>query len=395
MMKTKRIAIDARFILRKQRGMPLYTFMLCKLLPKILSEHQFFILINKGFEHNDSPQNYQIRLDEICQSNNTTIINADAEDEISWEQTILPKLLTQHAIDLIHMPGNRVCLNTDVKQLVTFHDAMEWTSLNMFSPAIFKKGLRDAIYSIRMKLYKHAIYARGSKKADHILTISQYAANSLTECFIHIKDKIDFVYHGIPEGFENNEQAVTPQDKRKGILMLGGDSYQKNPENMIRAWAMLSAPLREQYPLTISGFTGGDDSILMKTLVACGVKDEVKIHGWVTHEQLIDFFANSTLLLFASREEGFGFPLLQAMSLGTPVICSNAGVLKEIGQNAVLSADAEDYKALSNNIELALTAPAIWQNLQDNAVRRAKDFSWQITGDKIAKVYNKLLMEDV
>ena len=58
-MKKKKVAIDARFVLRKQRGMPLYTFMLCKLIPKILYQHQFVLFINKGFEHNDSAEKYQ------------------------------------------------------------------------------------------------------------------------------------------------------------------------------------------------------------------------------------------------------------------------------------------------------------------------------------------------
>lgn len=389
----KNIAIDARFVLRKQRGMPLYTYMLCKLLPPMMPQCQFFLLINKGFEHNDTPENYDDRLSEISNASNVSIINDDAEDEISWEQSLLPALLTKHNIDLLHMPGNRVCFNTKVKQLVTFHDAMEWTQLDLFSPKIFSEGLRMAVYSLRMKLYRRAIYARGTKKADHILTISQYAADSLIDCFNYIKNKIDFVHHGIPEGFENEENQVAPHGERRGILMLGGDSYQKNPENMIKAWAMLSPELRKQHPLTISGFTGGDDSILMQTLKQCGVENEVSIHGWVTHEQLIDFFAKSQLLLFASREEGFGFPLLQAMSLGTPVICSNAAVLTEIGQDGILSADAESPEALCEKIQQALTDSELWNKLQVNALNRAKDFSWKITSEKIAAIYNKLLME--
>ena len=83
-MKKKKVAIDARFVLRKQRGMPLYTFMLCKLIPKILYQHQFVLFINKGFEHNDSAEKYQVRLDEICKLDNVEIVNADADSNTNF-----------------------------------------------------------------------------------------------------------------------------------------------------------------------------------------------------------------------------------------------------------------------------------------------------------------------
>ena len=147
-MKKKKVAIDARFVLRKQRGMPLYTFMLCKLIPKILYQHQFVLFINKGFEHNDSAEKYQVRLDEICKLDNVEIVNADAEDEISWEQLILPKLLQTHKVDLLHMPGNRVCLFTRVKQITTTHDLMEWHSLKIFR--YYKnRSLKENFYFFR------------------------------------------------------------------------------------------------------------------------------------------------------------------------------------------------------------------------------------------------------
>lgn len=386
----KNIAIDARFLLRQQRGMPLYTFMLSKHLPKIMAKYHFYLFINKGFEHNESEANYKERLDLFEEYDNVTVINADAQDEISWEQKILPKLLSQYHIDLFHMPGNRVCFNTKVKQIVTFHDAMEWSQLSFIRGYEFQKGLGNALYSFKMKCYRAFTYFWGMKKVNKVLTISQYSKNTLCHYFPAIEQKTVYAHHGIPEGFSTTDQSK-PIEKRHGILMLGGDSFQKNPENMLRGWSLLSDDLKERFPLTIAGFTGNDESPLMKTLIELGIEKQVIILGWISSNQLIELFENAYLFLFVSRVEGFGFPLLQAMSCGTPTVCSTADVLLEIGTSAVLPADAESPQQINQHIADIVTNEVVWHKLHEKSVLRAKDFDWENTCQVIAQTYVDVL----
>ena len=388
----KNIAIDARFLLRRQRGMPLYSFMLSKHLPKIMPTYNFFLFINEGFQHNESEANYKERLHLFDEYDNVTIINADAEDEISWEQKILPKLLKKYHIDVFHMPGNRVCFNTKVKQIVTFHDAMEWSQLSFIRGYEFNKGLGNALYSFKMKCYRALTYFWGMKKINKVLTISQYSKNILCHYFPNIEQNTVYAHHGIPEGFSISEQSI-PIDKRRGILMLGGDSYQKNSENMLRGWALLSDDLKERFPLTIAGFTGDNESSLMQTLIELGIDNQVVILGWISSEQLIKLFENAYLFLFVSRVEGFGFPLLQAMSCGTPTVCSTADVLLEIGTSAVLSADSESPQQINQHIVDIVTSEALWQDLHQKSRLRAKDFDWKNTCQVIAQTYIDVLNE--
>lgn len=388
----KNIAIDARFLLRQQRGMPLYAFMLCKHLPKIMPTYHFFLFINKGFEHNESEANYKERLQLFDQYNNVTVINTDAEDEISWEQKILPKLLAQYRIDLFHMPGNRVCFNTKVKQIVTFHDAMEWSQLSFIRGYEFHKGLGNALYSFKMKCYRALTYFWGMKKVNKVLTISQYSKNIICHYFPKVEQQTVYAHHGIPEGFSTSKQSI-PIEKRRGILMLGGDSYQKNPENTLRAWSLLSDDLKDQCPLTIAGFTGGAESPLMQTLIELGIEKQVVILGWISSEQLIELFENAYLFLFISRVEGFGFPLLQAMSCGTPTVCSTADVLMEIGTNAIRSADSESPQQINQHIVDIVTNEAVWHELHKKSLLRSKDFDWKNTCQVIAQTYIDVLNE--
>jgi len=385
-MKKKKVAIDARFVLRKQRGMPLYTFMLCKLIPKILYQHQFVLFINKGFEHNDSAEKYQVRLDEICKLDNVEIVNADAEDEISWEQLILPKLLQTHKVDLLHMPGNRVCLFTRVKQITTTHDLMEWHSLKIFR--YYKnRSLKENFYFFRQKAYLWAVYRLGLSFSDHVLTISQYSKRDITQSFPKLKNKSSYVYHGIPRGFKPPLNNTSKQ----GVLMLGGDSHQKNPENMLKAWAQLPKELKKAHPLTILGFVGGEDSIISKTIRALGIENDIVIKGWVTEDELIQAMQTSKVFIFASREEGFGFPLVQSMASGTPVVTSEADVLIEIGQDAICSAKAEDFLALSSAVRSLLTDEQLYNEKVKKGLTISSKFTWEHTAEHIASTYLTLL----
>lgn len=385
-MKKKKVAIDARFVLRKQRGMPLYTFMLCKLIPKILYQHQFVLFINKGFEHNDSAEKYQVRLDEICKLDNVEIVNADAEDEISWEQLILPKLLKTHKVDLLHMPGNRVCLFTRVKQITTTHDLMEWHSLKIFR--YYKnRSLKENFYFFRQKAYLWAVYRLGLSFSDHVLTISQYSKRDITQSFPKLKNKSSYVYHGIPRGFKPPLNNTSKQ----GVLMLGGDSHQKNPENMLKAWAQLPEELQKAHPLTILGFVGGEDSIISKTIRALGIENDIVIKGWVTEDELIQAMQTSKVFIFASREEGFGFPLVQSMASGTPVVTSEADVLIEIGQDAICSAKAEDFLALSSAVRSLLTDEQLYNEKVKKGLTISSKFTWEHTAEHIASTYLTLL----
>lgn len=381
-----KIAIDGRFLLRTQRGMPLYVTMITSLLPKALTDCQFFILINSAFEHNDSADNYNERLAALSELDNVTIVDLTTDDEISWEMSLLPRWLSNQAVDLLHMPTNRVCLRTGTKQLVTLHDCMEWSFLSKIHAIPQDANLKLKLYFLRKRLYVWLIYKLGLRKAKRVLTISKCAQDSIVKTLPQTKSKIDYVYHGVPIGFEHLPE-LSSLIARKGVLMLGGDSYQKNPENAIRAWGKLPEQLKKKHPLNIAGFTGEDNSPIMKTLKELEIVDQVNIYKWVDDSTLIDLFQKSSVLLFASREEGFGFPLIQAFACGTPVVTSEADVLREIGGDCALTAPAEQPDLLSKRIEEILLCPDQWLKLHKLSLNRAKSFTWDITTKHIAKTY--------
>lgn len=385
-----KIAIDCRFVTRKQRGMPIYVFQLAKLLPHFLPEHQFYLLINREFEHNEEPTEYAARLETIAQAKNVKVYNLGASDDFSWEQKLLPQHLSTLKIDLLHMPGNRVCLFTKVRQIATFHDTLEWTELANIYSFDGASGLKNKLYIAKVRLYLRLVYWLGIKKINHLLTISASARDDLVQHFPRARHKTSFVHHGIPEQYVANP-SLNSLDLRKGVLMLGGDSYQKNPENAIKAWSALPLPIRQQHPLTIAGFTGDDSSIIIKTLNQLKLTDEVRLIRWVETQTLVELFQKSAVLLFVSRHEGFGFPLVQAMACHTPSVISNHPVLTEIAGTSALSSAADCPNKITQNLEKLLSQKDLWQQLSNACQDRQGDFSWQHCISKISNLYQQQL----
>lgn len=173
--------------------------------------------------------------------------------------------------------------------------------------------------------------------------------------------------------------------------MLGGDSYQKNPENAIKAWAQLPAAIKHKHPLNIVGFSGDERSPILTTINALDINKLVQVQGWISQQELAQAFKNSAVLLFASREEGFGFPLVQAMTSGTPAVISEADALIELSGGASLSAPAEKPALITEQLKLLLSDERLWHELRSKGLERAKDFTWQAFTNKTSAIYQKVL----
>ena len=389
-MKRKTIAIDGRFILRKQRGMPLYVTTLCTLLPSSMPNFHFVVLINTKFEHNEDPELYRERLNMISLQENVEVVDIEAEDEKNWEQKKLPKYLSKSNIDLIHMPANRACCFTSTKQVVTLHDCMEWKYLDKIHSASPDSSWREKFYVFRKKLYVKFNYLYGIKqRAEKLITVSNFSKDDIAKTLRIDHSNINVCYHGIPSEFSVMNFGQISQ--REGVLLLGGDSYQKNCELSIKAWASLPRNVRAKNKLTICGFSGNTDSPIIKTIEELGIKKEIELKKWVSSSELAELFASTKVFLFPSREEGFGFPLLQAMNAGTPVLISDAAVLRELAGKDYPFVGVDNLKGATQLLNRYLTDQDFWMISSKAGKEKASMFNWENSMLEHKKVFESLL----
>ena len=108
-----------------------------------------------------------------------------------------------------------------------------------------------------------------------------------------------------------------------------------------------------------------------------------------SREDLIALYSIAEAFVFPSWIEGFGIPVIEAMTCGTPVIASDRGAIPEVAGGAALLADAEDYDALARHIALVLGNPAESRRLRERGFARAAEFSWHSTAQQILASYQR------
>ncbi|MCL1982817.1 MAG: glycosyltransferase family 4 protein [Clostridiales bacterium] len=371
------IGIDARFILRPMRGMPLYVMRLCQLLPSVTEKHNFFYFINESFEHNSPRQEYLSRISELSKFKNVNIINCNDDAEILWEQFHLPRILKHYKINLLHMPGSRFSFTTTIPIVVTLHDLNEKSRLNFKSIKSSCSSLkpRQAQYFLRNQIYVWMQYKFGFKRAQKIITVSNYSASDIVKELNIDTNKVVAIHHGSETAFSNKPPIHF--SKRRHVLVLGGEAYHKNLAGAIKSWSLIPKNLKERFPLKIVGLSKKTNPEILEMISDDEVKQYIKISGWITEDELVKYFQTAAVFLYLSYFEGFGFPLLHAMESGTPIVSSNVTSIPEVLNGVGLQCGPDDHAQIARNITQLLTNEELWEKQVASGQERVAKFSWQ------------------
>jgi glycosyltransferase involved in cell wall biosynthesis len=159
-------------------------------------------------------------------------------------------------------------------------------------------------------------------------------------------------------------------------------------EKIIEAYSEL---IDQKRPLVIAGGKGWLESDLDQRIKQCGIKDRVKFLGYVSDEELSVLYSSCFAFIYPSYYEGFGLPVLEAMSCGAAVITSNTSSLPEVGGDAVLYIDPRSKKSLVEAMKGLLDNPSLIPELRMKSKERAKIFSWDKAAEPVLKIYEKTM----
>jgi glycosyltransferase involved in cell wall biosynthesis len=216
---------------------------------------------------------------------------------------------------------------------------------------------------------------RTVQKASGILTISEFTAREVTR-LLGVPRADMRVTLLAADDFEAVPQARSETLDRLGVsgpffLAVGAQEARKNLSVLVRAMEKLHAE-GVRVPLVLCG--PGE------TLSAFAQGHEVpwlKFAGFVSDQELSTLYSQTTALVFPSRYEGFGLPVLEAMSAGAPVICANASSLPEVAGNAALYFDALDSSALAAQMKRILSDDNVRADLLARMPAQVAKFSWR------------------
>jgi glycosyltransferase involved in cell wall biosynthesis len=163
----------------------------------------------------------------------------------------------------------------------------------------------------------------------------------------------------------------------------------KNLARLVRAVALIPADRRPL--LVLPGYPTAHGQELRHLAAELGVADDVRFPGWVDASELEGMYAAAACFVFPSLIEGFGLPVLEAMSRGVPVACSGRGALSEVAGNAALLFDPESEPAIAAAIERLLSDRAEADRLAAVGREHARRFTWAATAVGTLACYEKVV----
>lgn len=210
-----------------------------------------------------------------------------------------------------------------------------------------------------------------SNRADAVIAVSDWVAGALEAGGIP-SSKVHTVYHGVSEKFENRESTADDPF----VFHLSKYSEQKNPETILEVGRKLSVPL------VIAG-RRWDDNIDSSP-------EGIEIRGYVEEEELLGLYNRASVFFFPSLYESFGFPIVESMACGTPVVGSNCGSVPEIIGCGGVDYDPFETEEFVNLLEEFITDSEFREEYESRAVDRAQGFSWEKTAENTIEIYEQV-----
>ncbi len=232
--------------------------------------------------------------------------------------------------------------------------------------------------------------------ADAIIADSHATRRDLEELLHVPASRITVVHLAPDESFRPlPPEQIAAHLKRYGLhpgylLFVGTWEPRKNLAGLLEALALLHH-WGEQRLLVIAGRPGWQHETIFAKVTALGLEKWVRFLENVPQETLVALYNGASMLVMPSYYEGFGFPVLEAMRCGTPVIASNRASLPEVTGQAGLLVDPDDPQAIATACLRIATQPSLQAQLREAGFAQAARFTWAATAKATLAVYRRLL----
>lgn len=296
---------------------------------------------------------------------------------ILWEQSILPLAAMSRRVDVFHGPLNVLPLGVRGPAVVTVHD------LAFLRYPDQLPGMRRA--------YMIAATRFSVGAADRVIAVSDQTAADLVQWLAIPEDRIAV----IPEAPSRRIERLTGTSlddfrmraglDRPYVLAVGTLEPRKNLPFLLRAFAAAADQI--PHDLVLVGPEGWMTREFHQTLSELNLGDRVRLTGFVCDRDLGGWYSGADLFVFPSLYEGFGLPVVEAMTCGVPLLVSNASCLPGVVGDAGILVSPTDQRAWSDALVTLLTDRSLTDRLRQRSLARAERFSWDRTARETMRVY--------
>lgn len=296
----------------------------------------------------------------------------------TWRLPLIPPRLANLLFNYTSVP-----IESFTGPLDLFH-ASDWTQPASRCPAV--TTVHDLVFRLYPETVNHRVLAAQTKRLDRVVKHNAFViADSLStkrdlEKLYHIDAKqITVIYPGISERFTQAKKSEIDQVKTKYnlpdqyILTLGTKEPRKNLTRLLKAVQNLDLPL------VITGRRGWGEGLPANT--------RVFETGYIDDADLPALYSGASVFAYPSLYEGFGFPVLEAMACGVPVVTSNVSSLPEVAGSAGILVDPNSTESIKNGVHTARKNRTKLVNL---GLKQAGKFTWDKCAEAVEQVYQRI-----
>lgn len=284
-----------------------------------------------------------------------------------------------HSTDFVLPPTNK-----KTKTILTVHDLSFIRTPETASP--------------RLRNYLNTVVPRSVKRADHILADSAATKADLMDVYGTASEKITVLLSGVNQQFHPvTDLQKLGQTRRKYqisdrpyIFAIGTVQPRKNYARLVQAISLLRAKGFD-LQIVIAGGKGWLEDHIYHAIHNFKMDDYVNFIGYADDNDIPALYSGSVCSSFVSLYEGFGFPVLESMACGTPVITSNVSSIPEVAGDVAPMVDPTDVDALSDRIEAILTDTTYRQLLVQRGLIHSRKFTWEESSNHLLDVYRQVL----
>lgn len=252
----------------------------------------------------------------------------------------------------------------------------------------------NASISYVKKNYAKVLFQNAVRKSKMIFTVSEFSKSEILKYTNANSEKLKVVYCGVNKlQFANPKKESNLKLPENYILYVGNIKPHKNLIVLLKAYASFSEEFRLKYPLVFVGKKEGfltEDNQIQNFIISNNLQKHITFTGYIEDSEIPKIYHEARLFVFLSLYEGFGLPILEALASQTKVISSNAASLPEVGGEAVLYFDPNNYLELAEIIKNNIEDSSTKEFLSAQGEKQLEKFTWEKSVEEHLKAFKEL-----
>jgi len=289
-----------------------------------------------------------------------------------WEHTLLPFYARKY--DILYCPSNiaPIWLPKKTKLVITLHDLAFLDFPKQYS-SVFQK-------------YYAFLVPKNLRRSQHIVTISNFSKERIVREYPWTENKTSVIHHGISSHFSPSDQL-----KSDYVLYVGTMNRIKNFQVLLDIFLTPEFKNIGLKMILPNASTFSNNEYVNTLIRRAKEAANIDIIDQVDQDELKTYYQKATLFVFPSFHESFGFPPLEAMACGTPVIVSNVTALPEVCGDSALYVDPNSREDIAEKIQLLFWDTSLLEKYREKGLAHVKIYTWEDAAKAHLKVFKEVL----